>query len=51
MPLENPVCPQKALTVAKLQNDDHTKESALICEKLGLNSLIEHQCDYNIKLV
>ena len=49
--LENPVCPQKALDVARLQHKNHTREAAMICEKLGLNSLIGRQCDYNIKLV
>ena len=38
--LENSVCPQKALDVARLQHKDHTRESAMIFEKLGLNSLI-----------
>ena len=49
--LENPVCPQKALEVARLQRKDHTKEAAMICEHLGLDSLIEQHCNYNIKLV
>ena len=49
--LENPMCPQKALDVSRLQCKDHTREAAMICEKLGLNSLIGRQCDYNIKLV
>ena len=46
--LENPVCPQKALDVTRLQNKNHTREAALNCERLGLNSLIGRQCDYNI---
>lgn len=49
--LENPVCPQKSLNLDRLRNKDHTKESAWIYENLGLNRLIERQCNYNFKLV
>ena len=45
------VCPQKPLNFSVLEDKDHTRVAAQICNYLGLSNLIERKCNYNIKLV
>ncbi|KAM0923776.1 hypothetical protein ACQ4PT_005302 [Festuca glaucescens] len=45
------VCPQKPLNFSVLEDKEHTRVAAKICNHLGLSNLIERKCDYNIKLV
>lgn len=51
VPFEYKVCPEKAVSVQRLHDMDHTKRATWICEKLGLNNLIERRCDYNVWFV